>query len=342
MKGNVWLAGFLVFSVIAIGGAGFFFAKGKGAFNEAHDGWDSLAGKIERLEKEVPYPNEDNQGRLEETISGYQSKIDQLFQTLNRYQRPLNTQAQDTEFPNVVKEKVVAFQKEAEARKIEIKDRENFYLLMNEYQTTFPNPDIVPLLTYELDGIERLHKGLLEAGILSLDSGSREHLPGEKDMPASPPGEVVQRYPVQICFTTSHRGYQEFVNKVSNDKEFFFIIRVMRVENSAVDASEVDGGEDTGLAFVNAEGREATAEEKGALGAGTLPQTEFMEAMANAGWTLKRQDAKILFGQETLNVCMVIDIVRFLSPDELAKAREAEKAAKEADKGAKGSSRRPR
>ncbi|MCB1091496.1 MAG: Amuc_1100 family pilus-like protein, partial [Verrucomicrobiae bacterium] len=89
MKGNVWLAGYIVFTALLLGGSGFFLVKNRGAFEERFDGWDALKGKISRLEKEVPFPSEENEASLRSEVESYDGKVKSLYQSLSRYQKPL-------------------------------------------------------------------------------------------------------------------------------------------------------------------------------------------------------------------------------------------------------------
>ncbi len=61
-------------------------------------------------------------------------------------------------------------------------------------------------------------------------------------------------------------------------------------------------------------------------GWGVVSDEEFSAAAKSAGYVSSQQDARVLMGQEKLDVFMVVDIVRFVNPDEAA---EDEKNSKE-------------
>ncbi|MBL9154695.1 MAG: Amuc_1100 family pilus-like protein [Verrucomicrobiales bacterium] len=341
MKGNTWLAGYILFTAILLGGSGFFLFKSRSAYNETFEGWDSLKGKIIRFEKEVPYPSEDNEKKLEGIVTEYDGKVKALYESLSRYQKPLNAQLTDNEFANqILKNKVADFLKLAGEKGMEVEKKEEFYLGFDAYKTTFPRPEIVPALGYQLDAIEHLLKQLAESGADKLSLLSREQLPGEV-APADPatagdtppgivPGQVVQKYPITLTFAADHRDFQEFLNRLANDKEYFFILRVLRVDNSSPDGPSLGGDESGagGPSFAKADGTVATKEIMEAKGLATLPFDQFVTAMTADGWEIQRKDARIIFGQEKLTVFAVIDLVRFLSPDEVKSAPEPKSESK--------------
>ncbi|MCB1063348.1 MAG: Amuc_1100 family pilus-like protein [Verrucomicrobiae bacterium] len=333
MKGNAWLAGYLVVTVALLGGAGFFFAKGRGAYDESFSGWDNLSSKIERLEKEVPYPSEENQKELDDLVTAYSAEVNALYESLARYQKPLNQDISDSEFTTqVLAGKVSAFTKFASENKFGIDNKEQFYMGMSSYQSTFPKPAIVPLLNYQLEAIDYLLRLMVDAGVDSLRYVTREGLPGENeaDTPGTEggivAGQVVQKYPINLRFSTSHAALQDFVNQLANDKEYFFILRMLRVDNSSPDGPEVsDGG--AGPLFKADDGSVPSQELTDQIMSQALSFEETAAAFAEKGFQMQREDARIIFGQEKLGVFAVIDVVRFLPPNEveLAEGGDAKK-----------------
>ncbi len=331
MKGNAWLAGYVVFTVLLLGGAGFYFFQGRAAYGEKFTGWDDLKSKIARLEKETPFPNEENAQNLEALVTDYDAKVKGLFDSLARYQKPLDAQLKDTDFTNrVLKEKLTAFVQLAGEKKLEIEKKEEFYLGFDAYKATFARTELVPLLNFQLEAVDHVLRHLAESGAERLVEVTREPIPGEVVNPAAPAAdaskpathaapEVAQKFPMQVRFVSNHQTYVEFVNRIANDKDFFLILRVLKVDNSNPDGPAIGGAAplDT-VIWKNKEGVEATREQQEALGKGTLGEADFFKAMEDAGWTRQRQDARIIFGQEKLEVLAVIDVVRFLPPDQVA------------------------
>ena len=347
MKGNTWLGGYIVFTALLLGGAGFFFVKSRAAYNEKFEGWDSLKGKIARLEMEIPFPSEGNEEELLKIVTDYDAKVKGLYDGLASYQKPLKAEMTDTDFTNqILKGKVGEFVKLAAEKNLEVDKKEEFYMGFDAYKTTFPRPDVVPVLNYQLEAVEHLLKQLAESGVDRLRFLTREVLPGEAVATdtANPEaakglvaGQVVQKYPITLGFDADHPDFQEFINRVANDKEFFFIVRLLRVDNSSPSGPSLEGADGSagGPSFKKADGSTATKEQMEAKGLATLPFDQFLAAMNADGWEIQKKDARIIFGQEKVGVFAVIDLVRFLSPDEV-------KASEPAKEEVKGSARKSR
>lgn len=313
------MAGFAVFALLLIGGAGFFFAKGFGKYRSEFNGWDDLASKIKRLERESPYPSAANEKKLASHLGDYEKKVEALYQSLAKFQKPLDDAMQDRDFPQKLKTRVQGFLDLAGEKGLAIEDKENFYLGFDAYSSSLPKPDLVPLLNYQLDATSYLLKQLVESGASRLNQLSRELLPGEALNPENAEAEsgsrsVVQKFPVKIAFAGRHQAFQNFVNRIANDEEYFFILRALRVENSAPDGPKIE--EDSKAVFVNDKGETATMEFTEEMGLNDLPWDEFVTKMAGAGYRQVSQDARILFGEEDVEVEAVIDLVRFLPPGE--------------------------
>lgn len=337
MKVNTWLAGFIVTAVILIGGAGFYFFQGISAYGENFSGWDSLSGKISTLEKKVPYPSEENENALRQLVDSYDEEVKGLYDSLSRYQKPLDTSISDTAFTTqVLAKKVDDFLRLAAENQLEIDAKEQFYMAMEEYQSAIPKPEVVPLLNYQLEAIDHLLRSMIDSGVERLNLVSRDKLPLELATADgdAPPMNVVEKYPIRVRFVADHPSFQEFVNRLANDTEYFFIIRVLRVENSSPTGPQLDSG-DAGPSFKDASGNPPPQELVDQLRSTATSTEEMIAQMGEKGYTLQREDARILFGQEKLEVFAVIDLVQFRSPDEVA-ASEKERADAAASKSGGG------
>ena len=329
MKGNRWLAGFAVFALLLIGGTGFFFFKGFGEYRSAYHGWDDLASKIKKLERETPYPSRTNQQEIETQLGDYEGKVKSLYESLAKFQKPLDETMLDRDFPQKLKTRVEGFQQLAGEKglTVEAKDeaKDGFYLGFNAYSSSLPKPSLVPLLNYQLDATNHLLKQLVESGASRLTRLSREALPGEdassgepvassgESEEASDGGSVVQKFPIKIDFVCRHQAFQNFVNRIANDEEYFFILRALRVENSAPDGPKI-AEESQQAVFVKDGGETASQGVMEENGLNELARADFVAKMAEAGYRQVSQDARILFGQEDLKVEAVIDLVRVLPP----------------------------
>lgn len=338
MRGNQFYIVFGVVTAVLLGGAGFYCFKGHGAYTNAGSEFDTRRAALLSLKKSKPYPNEENLKRIEKAVGAYEGEIKGLFKILDRFQQPLSTTASDTEFPQVLKSKIEAFKALAKKKGVKITGDKEFYMAMDAYRTTLPRPKAVPLLDYQLGAIEYLLTQLADAGATELIALKRELLPVEAAESGEGEGKeggvpadgssVVAKYPVSLSFETKHPALVKFVNQITNDDKYFFILRALRVDNSSKEGSLKGEGENSGPRYVNAAGDAAPQDLINSIPPGLDVPGQVAWMRENGGYELKSSDARILLGDESLRVFMVVDVVRF--------ADAAEKIAAAGKAGAKG------
>lgn len=289
MSSRVWLRTFGIVSVLLLATTGFYAASSFQRYRDSLSKWEKKVESIADLEVQVPYPDEKNASALEKRVGSYRESVRALSETLKSFQRPLETGVETTG-QSRAKKYVEDFRFFAKANAFAIETENEFLLGFDAYADKMPDPDLVPLLYFQMDAIDHLLRKLVTSGAKSMTSFERDPLPGELGARESPPGAVIQKYPVRLRFQTDHEGLQAFVNELTNDRDFFYIISVLKVQNE------------------NQEGplKQIPVDESSSVG----PEKS-LEIPSQA-----EQDARVLMGQETINVFMVIDICRFTSEDE--------------------------
>ncbi len=319
MNSKVWLTVYGIFAVLLVGGSGFYAISSHGKYSEALESWDSKVGTIGSLERRVPYPNEPNAEALKEKVEVYKASVTDLSNTLQSFQRELNTTLANTDFQQHVKRKVEEFRASADQGGLTI-EAEEFQLGFDRYANTVPAPRLVPVLDYELEAIDRLLRKLISCGVKTLVSLERDAIPGEEGGPEADTGGVVQKYPVRLRFRGSHDSFQKLINELANDRQFFYIVRVLKVKNEVVEGPSklVEGGGGFEK-WENPTTKEvATAE----MVAQWKAEGGDVAAKASAAGFIKAdQDARVLMGQENLSVFLVVDIARFLNRSEVEASR---------------------
>lgn len=330
MDSKIWLVTFSIIALLLLGGTGFYAFSSYNQYSESMSSWDSKVGTIESLERRVPYPDEDNVEALKAEVEEYEKSVQGLFQSLNSFQRPLNTNLVNTEFVQLVKTRVQEFRTYAQDNGFEINPELDFQLGFDSYASALPPPDLVPILDYELEAIDRLLKKLIDAGAGNLISFERTAIPGETGAATEQDSGVVHKYPIRFRFEGSHDAFQNFVNTITNDKEFFYILRVLKVRNSEVEGPiklTAEGGASDIPRFEDPLTKQmASYEQLVEWGYDGTPATldQVAQNAETAGFIQAKQDARVLMGQETLNVFMVVDITRFLDPAEMAANNETD------------------
>lgn len=320
MNSKTWLTVFVVIAVLLIGASGFFAFSSSQKFANARENWDDKVGTINSLERKEIYPNKENVDKLTSEVEDYKRSVDELFKSLDQFQKKLNTDLQNTEFQELVKQKVTSFRKFASDEGFEIDQDEGFELGFDAYSSSLPTPRIVPILDYELNAIDRLLRKIITAGGDSMFLFSRDLIPGEVGGPERQENSVVHKYPVRLGIECSHKAFQEFMNSVSNDKENFYIVRVIQVQNEMDEGPFKANNElDRIPTFVNRETSEpAGIDRMTDWGYPNASVADITLAAAEDGFIPSGRDARVLMGQEKLRIFMVIDIVRFVDPSEVS------------------------
>jgi len=291
MNSKVWLRTFGIVSVLLLAATGFYAASSFQRYRESLSRWEEKVESIADLEVQVPYPDEKNASALEKRVGSYRESVQALSETLKAFQRPLETGVETTG-QSRAKKYVEDFRFFAKANVFAIETGNEFLLGFDAYANKMPDPDLVPLLYFQMDAIDHLLRKLVTSGAKSMTSFERDPLPGESGSRESSSGAVIQKYPVRIRFQTDHDSLQGFINELANDRDFFYIIRVLKVQNESQEGPLKQIPED----------------EPSSVGPEKSLEIPIQEA----------RDARVLMGQERLNLFMDIDICRFTSGDEKA------------------------
>jgi hypothetical protein len=325
MNHKTWLIVFGVFALALIGGTGFYAFSGYANYSDKIAGWDSNVGTIESLERRVPYPNKENAEALKGEVGKYNAAVQELYQSLNSFQRPLNTALQGTQFAQLVKKTVQDYREFAKVGGLEIESAEEFQLGFDAYAASIPKPQLVPVLDYELEAIDHLLRGLVTSRVGSLLSFERDAIPGEPGGAEEHDSGVVHKYPVRLRFRSDYNALQTFVNSIANDKQFFYVVRVLKVQNGAIEGPMKTTGESAlGQSYVYSDGEPVSFEDIDILRQSAATDEEMEAALRDEGISRIEQDARVLMGQEELEAYMVVDIVRFVNPEEASTVGEAD------------------
>lgn len=316
MKSNPFYIIWGIVSVLLLGGAGFFLFSSKSAFSETENSFKEKEATINRLTKRKPYPDGEGVKVIEDLVAEFGTEVDGLYEALSSFQHPLVKGLSADKFPKLVLDKTSAFETAAGEKGMTIEGTgdDEFYFGMDAYRGNLPASENVPLLNYQLEAIDRLLALMLESGVDTLVDLDREPLWPEKN-PGQPDPEAtaaVIRYALNVRFVAEHPAFQKFMNALANDDQFFFLLRVLRIDNSSPTGAKTGGGGDTlgGLPEFRDEGGNPPSDEILATVA-DVEIGEAVEQMALLGFSPVSENAKVLFGDEKLRVFAVIDVARF-------------------------------
>lgn len=292
---SFWI-GFGVVMVLLLGASGIYMAQSLTAFNSVSREHGVLAGKKRKLESKPIFPSEENLEEFRKRLDSFEEQVNHFHSKLKQFQKPLENSLKAKDFPQILADAVVDF------RKKPVKLPDDFYFGMNKYEKGgLPPEPATGILKFQLDAIQHLLNVAIDQGAEEIFRFDREVTPLEaldgKDPELT---EQVAKYPVTVSFRTTHDGFRNFLNKVSNDTQFFYIVRVLRVDNESKDGPRKAGEQQS--FYLNLVTREVVNEKpEGAAGA-----------------DLVLMDARPIFGREKLLVTAVIDLCRFPEREESA------------------------
>ncbi len=297
MKGSkeqsFWIS-FALVTVLLLGGSGYFFFNALGAYSTSRGDFDGKKGQLTRLERASLYPTKGNLDKLEAQIDQFEMKVDKVHDQLKAYQKPLPV-VSDQEFPTQLRAAKEEFERYAVQKRVVTPS--DFYLGMGTYQFQLPRPEATGILAYELGAIQHLLKIIVDNGADEIYNLQREETAVELGQPDPEKTERVVKYTFKVGFQTTHQGFQDFLNAVSNDKEYFFIVRVLRIDNEKKVGPERVVARPTVIR--TPDGEVVTDIPVGPDGA-PISSDEFVV-----------QDATVIFGDEAIRVTAVIDLCRF-------------------------------
>ena len=327
MKSNPFYVIWGIISALLLGGAGFFLFSSKSAFSETENSFEEKEATIEELTRKSPYPDAEGVKRIEDQVEEYRTEVEGLYESLSSFQHPLKAGLSADNFLQLVLDKKTAFETAAKEKGMEIQGTgaDEFYFGMDAYRNSLPASENVPLLNYQLEAIDRLLRLLLDNGVETLVKIEREPLwpemnPGQPDPEAN---AAVIRYALNVRFVADHPAFQKFVNALANDDQFFFLLRVLRIDNTSPtgqknsEASPTMGGLPE---MFDKEGNPPSQEILATVA--DLEVGEAIEQLQGLGFSVRSEDARVLFGDEKLRVFAVIDVARFPTEEE----RKAEPA----------------
>ena len=290
-KEQAFWVSYVVVMLLLLGGAGDYLFQSLGVYSASASGFEAQKAQKRKLEAAPVYPNAANLEKETALVTEFEEHVETLHTQLKAYQRPLEA-VSDQQFPQELKAMIESFQKFAFEKRVVVP--EGFYFGMQEYSTTLPKPAATGILKYQLDSVDYLLRMIVNQGADEIIAVEREQTALEKGEPDPEKSKRVVKYPVKLSFVTSHDGFRSFLNLVSNDKKYFYIVRVLRVDN------EVKAGPSKNLESKRLAKDPTTGE-----------VVEVVEGQDPGASGLQEYDGRVIFGNEKLRITAVIDLCRF-------------------------------
>ncbi len=304
IRDNQFLAGLLTVTVVGAGVLLFLLLGARSQYEKTADQYAQQTAELQRLQALKPYPEEANFARLTAQKAEHAAEVRKLRERLSAMElakKPISPE----QFQDSLRSKVSAI--EALAAENGVALPEGFYLGFPAYQGSPPRGEATERLGWELNVIESVVRGVINAKVASIDSIERQSLPEESGgavaagqaKAGDQKPKLVSRYPFTLAITGEQSRIRTVLNQIANTKEQFLIARTLKIENEqTVGPPKVEterGGAATAPSGASASSLEAI------LGGGATPD----QAQAAA------KKLEFILGTEKLKTIVTIDIVDF-------------------------------
>lgn len=236
-KENPFLTGFLVFSVVLIGGLGYFTYSQYSTHTELLTTYETEVQKLHSLQNRTPYPNSANLKQMVEAKEQYQAALVDLGKALQTRELPLKAGITPQQFQDELRKAVSNAEKLAASSGMSLP--KNFYLGFDNYSANLPTQEAAPHLARELSAIEALFADLTEARVEVLSELSRAPLPVEesrtsapKNGPNAPAPKLIEKTFLDLTFSGEQGRVRLALNSFLNSPQYA-LVRAVKIQNNS-------------------------------------------------------------------------------------------------------------
>jgi len=236
-KENPFLAGLVAAAVIAGAAISLMVFQSWTAYTAASDSYTAAVTALHQLQNKVPFPSEANLEVAQTAVSDYSNKITQFRSNLSKMELPLDRTINPQQFQDGLRAAVNALKDRATANNVKLPA--NFYLGFDTYQTQVPTDLAAPFLNRQLAVINALAVRLVDLKVQSIDSLVRQPIPqeapGAATAKAPDAGKVLEKFPVEVSFTSEQSKFRVAFNSLLGSEQFI-LIRAVGLQSSATQA----------------------------------------------------------------------------------------------------------
>lgn len=234
-KENKFEAGLLGLAIAAAVGTYFFAGSKAEKYEEAKQLFDAGAGQLQNLERRQPYPSAEKLEDRRKEVVEYRGKVEGLQKALLTYRPEEFKKIRPGEFTTKMN-KV--------GGELRALYQEKGIVFPTKWQTGFevyiaspPKDEATDFLNYQLDGMSWLFKELAASGPSELLNVYRPALPVEQGKPMLSKGSNAPFYllPLELTFRGRESSLRQILSRLAASKDFFFVVRGVRVQNTKVD-----------------------------------------------------------------------------------------------------------
>lgn len=249
IKENTFAAGLLLVAFAAIIGTYLFAGSRTKAFDESKAAFDASASRYTDLARIQPFPSAANLEARRKDVVAYRGQVEGLQKALLTYRPEKFEKIRPGEFTTRINEVGKALK--ASYTTAGIAYPEKWQLGFETYTSSPPRDGATDFLNYQLSAFDWLYQSLAKSGLSELLNVYRTKLPVEDGKPmggGQQGGKGKQRsnnagsakpyyvLPVELTFKGREASLRKFLEELANSKEYFFVVRNMRVQNQRAEA----------------------------------------------------------------------------------------------------------
>ena len=316
MKKSGFLKGYLIIMIVSSLLGGYFVFTSRSQYIEAKDSFTTTKNKVKALKKSDIYPDSNNLKEKQKRVADYVEAVATLKSKVLENQIKLNSNFTEQNFRKLMEDETIAITEMAKKENLILP--EGFAFGMESYnQGKKVQVDALSRLEWELNAISKFVNISANAGVISIDDFSRDEFELESEVekndeeksaesrrlrkplrkrpssdknmsantnPMSGAQKVMETYRFTSEVTASYEAFNSLLNAIAEDKNYFFWLRKIRIENDTLKSP--DEFQDRSPKKV--EGYVQIGDEE-----------------------IPVEDAQILFGNEKMKARLFIDVVRF-------------------------------
>jgi len=230
IKENQFTAGLAAVTLLGVGGL---YSWGSGNQNKtelARDDYQAAAAEMMRYEGGSLYPSDTNRDLKRQAVADYSEQASQLRDRMVQYGPKPGPAIASNAFGTDLQASNTRIRAAFETSQATLPG--GFLVGFESYASGVALGDATSLMAYQMGAMEWLFVKLAEARPEALINVYRQPLPEEKGQPyVYAENQISRDLPIEITFSGSARAMREFLSSLVDSKDYYFIPRIIRVEN---------------------------------------------------------------------------------------------------------------
>ncbi len=214
---------------------------------QANEDNSNAIRKVNSLKAGKPFPDADNKKMVKDKVAGFAADTYAFQQELLKFRPEGMPRVSPGDFNKKVGDYVRLLKAYYTEKKIALPESTAFGL--EAYVGPLADKDATRELEYERKALDWLFKSLADANPTSLVNVHRQQIAAEKNAGSKSSNKrstrsnkvdsVYQAMPVELTFTGSEASLKTFLTTIGEAKEYFFAVRVMRLQNESAESPDL-------------------------------------------------------------------------------------------------------